>query len=101
MLQFLGFKSPCIDAGNPDAMYNDPESMFRPGYAQLPARGTIRNDMGAYGGPAAADWWNFFNFKKEAEVLDAEEQEVIADNHQIKSTSVVIPIRLIARHYSI
>ncbi|MEA2095731.1 MAG: T9SS type A sorting domain-containing protein [Candidatus Cloacimonadota bacterium] len=29
--------SPCIDAGNPDAMYNDPDGS--------------RNDMGAYGGP--------------------------------------------------
>jgi PKD repeat protein len=30
----------CIDAGNPDAMYNDPDG--------------TRNDMGAYGGPEAA-----------------------------------------------
>ena len=29
--------SPCINAGNPDAMYNDPDGS--------------RNDMGAYGGP--------------------------------------------------
>ena len=79
-IQFLGFKSPCIDAGNPEAIYNDPESLFHPGYAQLPARGTIRNDMGAYGGPGASDWWKFFNFKKEAEVFDAEEPEIIADN---------------------
>lgn len=79
MLQFLGFKSPCIDAGNPDPIYNDPESRFRSGYAQLPARGTVRNDMGAYGGPAAADWWNFFNFRKETEAFDAEEPEILAD----------------------
>ncbi|MCF7794287.1 MAG: T9SS type A sorting domain-containing protein [Candidatus Cloacimonetes bacterium] len=31
--------SPCIDAGDPDAMYNDPDG--------------TRNDMGAYGGPNA------------------------------------------------
>lgn len=31
--------SPCIDAGNPDAMYNDPDGS--------------RNDMGAFGGPNA------------------------------------------------
>ena len=30
----------CVDAGNPDAMYNDPDG--------------TRNDMGAYGGPEAA-----------------------------------------------
>lgn len=42
--------SPCIDAGNPSINYNDPESSI-PGAAQFPARGTLRNDMGAYGGP--------------------------------------------------
>jgi hypothetical protein len=34
--------SPCIDAGHPDTIYNDPDG--------------TRNDMGAYGGPGAADW---------------------------------------------
>jgi hypothetical protein len=34
--------SPCIDAGNPDPTYNDPDG--------------TRNDMGAYGGPWAAGW---------------------------------------------
>ena len=33
--------SPCIDAGNPDPQYNDPDA--------------TRNDMGAYGGPGG-DW---------------------------------------------
>jgi enterochelin esterase family protein len=42
--------SPCIDAGNPDSVYNDPEDPLNPGYALWPALGTIRNDMGAYGG---------------------------------------------------
>lgn len=42
--------SPCIDAGNPASNYNDPESST-PGQAKFPARGTLRNDMGAYGGP--------------------------------------------------
>jgi len=36
--------SDCIDAGDPDAVYND---------AQPPGQGTERNDMGAYGGPQA------------------------------------------------
>ncbi len=82
MLRFLGFRSPCIDAGNPDPLYNDPESMFRPGYAQLPARGTLRNDMGAYGGPGAAGWWNFFNFAKEVQTMEYEEQQVLAENQE-------------------
>jgi hypothetical protein len=34
--------SPCIDAGNPDAQYNDA--------ALPPGLGAVRNDMGAYGG---------------------------------------------------
>jgi hypothetical protein len=34
--------SPCIDAGHPDSIYNDPDGS--------------RNDMGAFGGPGAADW---------------------------------------------
>ena len=45
-IYLLSAASPCIDAGNPDIIYND-------------FNGT-RNDMGAYGGPEAdADW--FFN----------------------------------------
>ncbi|MBT8380462.1 MAG: T9SS type A sorting domain-containing protein [Ignavibacteria bacterium] len=42
--------SPCIDAGNPDSIYNDPEDPLSPGNALFPALGTLRNDMGAYGG---------------------------------------------------
>ena len=56
--------SPCIDAGNPAAKYND---LHFP-----PSKGTERNDMGLYGGPnavelpftipqiklpALVDWW--------------------------------------------
>jgi hypothetical protein len=43
--------SPCVDAGNPNPMYNDVEDLMNPGYPQLPARGTLINDMGCYGGP--------------------------------------------------
>lgn len=38
--------SPCIDAGNPAAEFND--------IAFPPSLGTVRNDMGAHGGPGAA-----------------------------------------------
>jgi len=43
----LSDNSPCIDAGNPDASYNDYQG------ADSPTQGTERNDIGAYGGPQA------------------------------------------------
>lgn len=48
--------SPCIDAGNPDPGYNDPEDPQNAGFALWPAQGTVRNDMGAYGGGGAEGW---------------------------------------------
>jgi hypothetical protein len=47
--------SPCIDAGDSSAIYNDIENSGLPGFALLPSLGTIRNDMGAYGGQGAFD----------------------------------------------
>jgi hypothetical protein len=46
--------SPCIDAGDTSAVYNDPEDPFQPGQARWPAQGSLRSDIGAYGGPGAA-----------------------------------------------
>lgn len=66
---FLGINSPCTDAGNPNPAYNDPESKLFPGHARFPARGTVRNDMGAYGGPGAANWWNSVLLDKGAGML--------------------------------
>lgn len=40
--------SPCIDAGDPDPIYND--------VCFPPSLGTARNDMGAHGGPGACGW---------------------------------------------
>ncbi len=42
--------SSCIDAGNPDSVYFDPENSLAPGYALWPSKGGLRNDQGAYGG---------------------------------------------------
>jgi predicted outer membrane repeat protein len=53
---YLSDTSPCIDAGNPDPAFNDPEDPSNPGFALWPAMGTLRNDMGAYGGPGTGDW---------------------------------------------
>jgi hypothetical protein len=52
----LSYGSPCIDAGNPDPQYYDPEDPFNPGYALWPAMGTLRNDMGAFGGGGVGYW---------------------------------------------
>ncbi len=52
----LRTSSPCIDKGNPAQQYNDPADQSKPGYALYPAQGTLRNDMGAYGGPYATSW---------------------------------------------
>jgi hypothetical protein len=52
----LSDDSPCIDAGNPDEMYNDPEDNGNPGFALFPSKGTLRNDMGAYGGPGTMEF---------------------------------------------
>jgi hypothetical protein len=49
---YLSGSSPCIDAGNPSASYNDPPQTLNPSLAELPSMGTVRNDIGAYGGPA-------------------------------------------------
>jgi len=48
---YLEGSSPCIDSGDPDPVYNDPEDPNNPGFALFPARIGLRNDMGAYGGP--------------------------------------------------
>jgi hypothetical protein len=57
VFEFTGFylfdNSLCIDAGDPDAQYNDPEG--DPGMGLWPAKGTVRNDMGAYGGPNSSE----------------------------------------------
>lgn len=48
---YISPASPCVDAGNPAASYNDVEDMSNPGNALHPSRGTVLNDVGAYGGP--------------------------------------------------
>jgi hypothetical protein len=48
---FLSPTSPCVDAGDTAAGMNDPEDPMHPGIARFPARGGLRSDVGAYGGP--------------------------------------------------
>ena len=42
--------SPCIDAGDAAIGDNDIENSSHPGFALSPSQGTVRNDIGAYGG---------------------------------------------------
>ncbi len=42
--------SPCIDKGDPSAVFNDVEDALNPGFALFPGLGTVRNDMGVFGG---------------------------------------------------
>lgn len=51
---YLKSTSPVIDKGDSSLIYNDPESAVNPGQALWPARGTVRNDPGAYGGPLSS-----------------------------------------------
>ena len=50
-IPFLAPDSPCIDAGHPDAAYNDIEDPDAPGFALWPSQGSLRNDIGCTGGP--------------------------------------------------
>lgn len=47
--------SACIDAGNPAASFNDLEDPDNLGNALFPSMGTLRNDIGAYGGAGAKE----------------------------------------------
>lgn len=48
---YLRSNSPCIDKGDSSAVFNDPADPGNPSQALWPAKGGLRNDMGAYGGP--------------------------------------------------
>ncbi len=48
---YISSTSPCIDAGDSNVVYHDPEDPLYPGFAEWPSFGSLKNDMGAYGGP--------------------------------------------------
>ena len=43
--------STCVDAGNPDPLYNDPPNDLIPDITFYPSHATVLNDIGVYGGP--------------------------------------------------
>ncbi len=57
----LNSSSPCIDSGDHDRTCNDPANPNSLSEALLPSRGTIRNDIGAFGGPGSRSF--MFNIK--------------------------------------
>ena len=63
----LSANSPCIDAGNPDPMYNDVEDPNNPGFALWPAQGALTNDMGSFGGPNSF-WFSIVTLVEEEKV---------------------------------
>lgn len=50
---YLKNNSTIIDLGDSSVIYNDPPDLNNPSLAKWPARGTLRGDMGAYGGPGS------------------------------------------------
>lgn len=61
ILYYLSPTSPCVDRGNPNSIYNDTEDLTKRGFGLSPSHGTLLNDMGAYGGPNANNFGEFFN----------------------------------------
>jgi hypothetical protein len=51
---YLAPDSPCIDAGDPDASWNDMEDPAHLGFPLWPSLGGLRTDMGYTGGPHAS-----------------------------------------------
>jgi len=51
---YLQSASPCIDAGDTNSAFDDPEDSQNPGSALWPSLGGLRNDIGAYGGPGSS-----------------------------------------------
>jgi hypothetical protein len=48
---YLSNSSPCIDAGDPNQVYNDLPNNNNSSNALFPSLGELKNDIGAYGGP--------------------------------------------------
>lgn len=63
--------SPCVDGGDPDVLFCDPEDPGNPGYAEYPSMGALANDMGAYGGPGRTLFPLFDLLKADAYALSS------------------------------
>jgi len=52
--------SPCIDAGDSSGLNGDNEDPLNSGSALFPSKGTLKNDIGAYGGPLTKELPHLF-----------------------------------------
>jgi len=68
----LQINSPAIDVGDPSEEYNDLENSQNPGYALYPSLGTVRNDLGFYGGPGIIP-----------EVVPADDDDIVPANNVV------------------
>ena len=76
---YLDQSSPCIDTGNPNQIYNDPEDPVNSGFAEFPSMGNLRNDMGAYGGHLRA----FFPLFISENLLNQPESAAFDSTHNL------------------
>jgi len=70
--------SPCIDAGDPNSLFNDLEDDANPGYALWPSMGTLRNDMGAFGG--GSSYW-FTQVENDDKMLKVPDKIALFQNY--------------------
>lgn len=73
--------SHCIDAGNPDLIYNDVEDPNNSGFAKWPSQGGIRNDMGAFGGLLSRTLPFFFVTKIETDNFMHPNKYILLQNY--------------------
>jgi parallel beta-helix repeat protein len=74
---YLSNTSPCIDAGKDSLVFNDREDPLNPGNALWPSKGTLRNDIGVFGGP------NCVNLSPIITSIDDESQGNILDEFNL------------------
>jgi hypothetical protein len=85
--------SPCIDAGDVSGSYNDLADPLNPGNALLPSQGTLRNDIGAYGGPCTSDLPVFNSATGMNTVLNKENNVLLYPNPARSNTFLELTLK--------
>ncbi len=79
--------SPAIDAGDPDSAYNDLEDPDNLGFALPPGLGTVRNDLGAYGGTDTLQTPDLSSSIKSASSHDVQVGDIISYTFILRNDS--------------